>query len=64
VAPDSFDHLRFTRLEQVNSKRKKGGFGVVVKPEDPQAMPRISSTSWRRPPTHSKASLGSIRACC
>ena len=34
---DSFDHLRFTRLEQVNSKRKKGGFGGVVKPEDPQA---------------------------
>ena len=33
---DSFDHLRFTRLEQVNSKRKKGGFGGVVKPEDPQ----------------------------
>ena len=34
---DSFDHLRFTRLEQVNSKRKKGGFGGVVKPTDPQA---------------------------
>lgn len=32
----SFDHLRFTRLEQVNSKRKKGGFGGVVKPENPQ----------------------------
>ena len=45
MAPDSFDDLRFTRLEQVNSKRKKGGFGGVVKPEDPQAMPRISSTS-------------------
>jgi hypothetical protein len=36
VAPDSFDHLRFTRLEPVNSKRKKGGFGRPVEPDDPQ----------------------------
>ena len=37
MAPDSFDDLRFTRLEQVNSKRKKGGFGRPDKPEDPKA---------------------------
>jgi hypothetical protein len=37
VAPDSFDHLRFTRLAQVNPKRKKSPFGGNVKPDDPQA---------------------------
>ncbi len=37
MAPDNLEHLQFTRLEPVNSKRKRGGFGHVVKPDDPQA---------------------------